>query len=277
MKSLAPENELPKVALLLSAELQHKLFSPEALEQLSTFAQVHRVDLGTSTSEQIASLLREAVVCITGWDTPVFSAQLLASTASIRFIAHTGGSVHFFNADALFKRGIRISHANAALAEGVAEFTILAALLCVRRAWICDQRLKTGHLWDQVPGKLLRAQRVGIVSVGSIGREVIARLKPFGCSLLAYDPYLTNEQAALLDVTLTDLDSLFATADIVSLHTPLLPTTRGMIGERQLSLLRDGAILVNTARAGLVDEMALMRELSTGRLIAALDVFHHEP
>jgi phosphoglycerate dehydrogenase-like enzyme len=95
--------------------------------------------------------------------------------------------------------------------------------------------------------------------------------------LLMYDPYLSPVEAAELGVEITDLDELFARSDIVSLHAPLLPATRGMITSAHLALLRDGGILVNTARAGLVDETALLGELVSGRICAALDVFTMEP
>jgi phosphoglycerate dehydrogenase-like enzyme len=265
------------VAVLISPELQRELFSPEALERLHSLAHVYSFDRDASEAEQFSQLVRQADVCLTGWETPAFSGALLAQAPSLRLLAHTGGSVHFLNASALLTRGIRISHANAALAEGVAEFTVMQALLCVRQAWIFDHLLKKGKLWERAPSKLLRTQCVGIVSLGSIGREVIARLRPFGCPLIAYDPYLTPDTTARLGVEMTDLETLFARADIVSIHTPLLPETRGMIGASHLSLLHDGAILLNTARGGIVDEEALLRELTSGRLLAALDVFHQEP
>ena len=130
---------------------------------------------------------------------------------------------------------------------------------------------------DQPVGHLLSAQTVGIVGVGRIGREVIKRLRPFGCRIMVYDPILSLAEIRDLGVEACELDTLFELADIVSLHAPLLATTRGMIGATQLARLHDGAILLNTARAHLVDEDALLRELQSGRILAALDVFHAEP
>jgi phosphoglycerate dehydrogenase-like enzyme len=269
--------ERPTVAVLISRELQHELFAPTVLDQLRSVAIVSSPGMGKLSSEDLPQLLQSAVACITGWDTPSLSEELLASNPQLRLVAHSAGSVHFLKPAMLFAHGIRIAHANAALAEGVAEFTIFQALLCLRRADKYDRLLKEKRSWEQAPGKLLRAQTFGIVSVGSIGREVIARLKPFGCHIIAYDPYLSVAEANRLGVTLTDLETLFATADVVSLHTPLLPATRGMIGAQLLAKLRPGTVFLNTARAGLVDEEALLRELATGRFVAALDVFHEEP
>ncbi len=118
---------------------------------------------------------------------------------------------------------------------------------------------------------------MGIIGASRVGREVIKRLRPFGCHIVVYDPYLTQHDADKLGVESLDLDTLFSVADIVSLHAPLLPETHEMIGSAQLRRLRDGAILLNTARAHLIEEDALIQELLTGRIQAALDVFHEEP
>jgi phosphoglycerate dehydrogenase-like enzyme len=106
---------------------------------------------------------------------------------------------------------------------------------------------------------------------------VIKRLQSFGCRIIVYDPFLSLAEIHDLEVESCEMDTLFELADIVSLHAPLLTTTRGMIGASQLARLHDGAILLNTAHAHLVDEDALLRELLSGRILAALDVFHEEP
>jgi phosphoglycerate dehydrogenase-like enzyme len=270
-------NGQPTVALLFSSELQQDILSSQAVQHLHSLAHVVSFTDGKPSVELVPQLIQQADICMTGWDTPPLDEAFVEQAPQLRFIAHTGGSIHSIIPASVFQRGIRVSHSNSALAEGVAEFTVLQALMCLRRIADFDRFLKEGYLWERGPGKLLRTQTFGIVSVGSVGKEVIARLKPFGCRIIAYDPYLSPDAMLALGVEATDLETLFATADIVSLHTPLLPTTWGMIGARHLALLRDGAILLNTARAGLVDEEALVRELVTGRFMAALDVFHQEP
>lgn len=277
MVSPINKDEHPIVALLISSELQQDIFSSNTIRRLDSLAHVVSFADGKPSLEQVPWLLQRAVACITGWDTPPMDMTIFDHAPQLRFIAHTGGSIHSIIPASVFKRGVRVAHSNSALAEGVAEFTVLQALMCLRRIAHFDRLLKEGNMWEREPGKLLRTQTFGIVSVGSIGRGVIARLKPFGCRIIAYDPYLTADELLALGVEATDLETLFAMADIVSLHTPLLATTQGMISARHLSLLRDGAIFLNTARAGLVDEEALVCELATGRFMAALDVFHQEP
>jgi len=267
----------PTVALLISSELQQDIFSAEVRAQLYALAHIISFSNGKPSAKDLQPLLQQSVACITGWDTPPLDDTLLDGAPQLRLIAHTAGSIRALVPPSVFERGVYVSHSNASLAEGVAEFTILQALLCLRRVCTFDRLLKEGQLWVHEPGRLLRTQTFGIVSMGSIGREVISRLKPFGCRIIAYDPYMDATELRALGAEPTNLKTLFASADIVSLHTPLLPATRGMIDAEHLALLRDGAIFLNTARAGLVDEAALLRELATGRFMAALDVFHIEP
>ena len=115
------------------------------------------------------------------------------------------------------------------------------------------------------------------MGTGRVGRAVIHLLKAFGCRILAYDPYLTAEQAAELGVEAVGLEVLLTQSEVVTLHAPVLPETIGMVGAQQLALLRDHTVFINAARSVLVDEDALFQELKSGRLTAALDVFQEEP
>jgi len=269
------------VALLISDELQQRLFTFSAQEQLASFATVIQFPDGQPDEKVLVSLLEQADVCITSWDTPPLPTEFFRRSTHLKLIAHTAGTIRHLLPPDVFEMGIRVTHASAALAEAVAEFTVLQALLCLTQLHALDQQMKTGSPWHQLreepTGHLLSAQIVGIVGASRVGREVIKRLRPFGCHLVVYDPYLTQSDADALGVESLDLDTLFSVADIVSLHAPLLPETYEMIGSAQLARLRDGAILLNTARAHLVEEDALLQELQTGRIQAALDVFHEEP
>lgn len=268
---------LPTVALLVSERLQRDIFTPHALAQLASLAHVISFTDHRRALQELPELLQRSLACITGWDTPPLTDEMLDSCPNLRMIAHTAGSVRFLLPEDVFERGICVSHANAALSEGVAEFVILQALLVLRRVCNFDRRLKAGEQWIHEQGRLLRTQTFGLVGVGSIARDVIVRLKPFGCRILVYDPYLSHEDAQALQVEVVDIQTLFSSSDIVSLHAPLLPATHNMIGAAELALLRPGTIFINTARAGLVDESALLDELRTGRFTAILDVFHEEP
>jgi phosphoglycerate dehydrogenase-like enzyme len=118
---------------------------------------------------------------------------------------------------------------------------------------------------------------VGLVSASMVGRRVINLLKPFGCDVMVYDPYLSAEDACLLDVRPVALAELFAEADIISVHAPITPETRRMITRAHFESIRDGALFVHTARAWVLDQDALLAELQKNRFNAYIDVFEPEP
>jgi phosphoglycerate dehydrogenase-like enzyme len=271
----------PKVAVLLSAARREQVLSADAASQLASCASVVIPERPVLNAEDIPVLLDGAVACLTGWGTPPLSDELLASCSNLRLVAHTAGSIRHLVPLSALHRGLRISHAAAIIADSVAEFVASQMLLCLRQLGEIDREMKSGQDWvhirDLYPGKLLGNRVVGVVGTGNVGRAVIRLLKAFGCRILAYDPYLTTEQAAQLGVEVVSLDDLMAQADIVTLHAPVLPETTGMIDAARLARLRDDAIFINAARAALVDEEALLRELQTGRIRAVLDVFNAEP
>ncbi|GAB3211450.1 hypothetical protein GCM10027294_33830 [Marinactinospora endophytica] len=127
-------------------------------------------------------------------------------------------------------------------------------------------------------GRELAGSTVGLIGLGHVGTLVAERLQPFNVSLLAYDPFVSSAHAASVGAHLTDLDSLMARSDIVSVHVPRTPETRGLIGGRELQLAKPSLLLVNTARGGIIDEGALNTALKEGSIAgAALDVFEIEP
>src|SRR5690606_14738203 len=124
----------------------------------------------------------------------------------------------------------------------------------------------------------LYGKTLGLVGAGRIGSEVGRRARAFGMQVIAFDPYLSDEQARARQIERVGLEELLRRSDVVSLHVPLTDSTAGMIGERELAMMKPGAFLVNAARGGVVDEAALHRALVEGKLAgAALDVFEQEP
>ncbi|MFI6231543.1 hydroxyacid dehydrogenase [Micromonospora echinospora] len=265
------------VVVLMSERLAARLLTPAALGSLpppgATLVDADPADL--------AATLRGARAVITGWDTPPLTDDVLDACPDLGLVAHSGGSIRALVPASVFDRGIRVTQVAAVLAEGVAEFTVMQILAGLRDAYGFVASMRAGEPWAELaarpPGRLLRDQVVGVVGASRVGRATLARLRPFGCRLLVHDPYLDAAGARELGAELTDLAGLLRSCDVVSLHAPLLPATRGMLGVDQLALLRDGALLVNTARAGLVDDDALIAEVRSGRITALLDVFAEEP
>jgi phosphoglycerate dehydrogenase-like enzyme len=255
------------------------MFTPESDRALRELGDVvfNQEERNFSSSE-LAERISGFDVVVTGWGTPVFTDEVLKAADRMRLIAHTAGSIKRMLPPPVFARGIAVTHAASAIAPAVADLSLLLTMLMLRQAHRFNQVLKKGD-WGKTlfMGQEITGQRVGVVGAGYTGRCFIKLLQGVGAEVWAYDPYMSSERAAELGVHKVELDELMAGCPIVSLQAPVTPETHHMIGARQLGLLHDGAILINTARAWLVDEEALLAELKTGRISAALDVFDQEP
>jgi phosphoglycerate dehydrogenase-like enzyme len=270
----------PVVAVLIPEPMRARILAPEPEAELALMADVRSV-IGQVSERSLAPLLADATACLTGWGTPPISGEVLAAAPSLELIAHTAGSVRsLLPADAIGHR-VRVTHAAALIAPAVAEMVVLQILTSMRKLHRFDAGLRDGEPWsalcDAYPGRLVRGSVIGVVGASLTGRETIALLRGLGARVLVSDPTLSTTDADRLGVELAALDELLAQSNIVTLHAPVLPETRGMIGARELALMRDGALLVNSARAALVDGQALLAELRSGRIQAALDVFDIEP
>lgn len=192
-------------------------------------------------------------------------------------------AVGFDNVDlaACARRGVVVTNTPGVLDDATADIAFGLILAAVRRLGEGERLIRTGKPWQWgmsfMLGHDLRGKRLGIVGLGGIGSRVAHRGRAFGMEI-AYASRSESPYAAELEATRLELDELLATADVVSLHAPLTPQTRHMIGARELALMKPTATLVNTARGAVVDEAALAAALAEGVITAAgLDVFENEP
>lgn len=271
----------PTVVLAMAPVLTPELFSPALRARLAELGTVLDPEpLPRFDDKRAARLLPQAEVLLTGWGCPRIDAAVLDRAPRLRAILHAAGTVKGHVDEAAWSRGIRVCSAAAANAVPVAEYTVAAILLAGKRAFRLQRRyreLRGFRLWgNEVPPIGNLARTVGIVGASRIGRLVLERLQPFDFRLLVTDPTLDAAGARALGADWAPLDELLQRADIVSLHAPLLPTTRGMIDRRRLGLMREGAVLINTARGGLVDGAALAETLVAGRIDAVLDTTEPE-
>jgi phosphoglycerate dehydrogenase-like enzyme len=268
------------VAVLLTAATRAMVLTPENERRLDALANVRWAD-GPPDTWDLPELLEGAVACLTGWGTPRLGDDVLTKAPDLGLVAHSAGSIRNLLPQEAVGTRVTVCQAAALIADSVAEFVIAQILAWQRELHLLDTGLREGASWNDLrqrhPGRLLGAQTVGVVGASRTGRAVIRLLKAFGSTILVSDPLLDADEAGTLGVTQADLDTLLAGSDIVTLHAPLLPSTRNLLGARELGHLPDGALLVNSARGGLIDPLALQAELRTGRIRAALDVFPAEP
>ncbi len=213
------------------------------------------------------------------WGMPKMDARLLDAMPRLRAVFYAAGSVKYFLTPAVAERGIAISSAWRANAIPVAEYTLGAILLGLKSFFACSTHLRNSKSWTRprpVPG--LYKSRVGLISLGAIGRRVVDLLKPFELEVCAWDPHLSPDDVAPLAVRLAGLDEIFEESDVVSVHAPWLPETVGLVDSTLLRAMRPGAVFINTSRGAVVDEPALIETMrERPDLTAILDVTYPEP
>ena len=261
--------------------LPERYFGPEGLARLSATARVEPGPALTDFSSAAArTVLARTEVLITGWGCPVIDEEVLGRAPRLRAIVHAAGTVKNHVSTACWERGIQVSTAATANAESVAEFTLAMLLLAGKGVLPVAHEYRRRRSQVDFDREYLTIgnyrRRIGLVGASRIGRRVIELLRPFSMEVRVSDPFLEPQEARHLGVILSDLDELLETCDIVSLHAPSLPATRHLLDRRRLGLLRDGAVLINTARGALLDQEALVEELSTGRISAIVDTTEPE-
>ena len=210
-----------------------------------------------------------------------FDAESLAGAGRLAAIARWGVGYDMIDVAACTAHDVALCITPEAVRRPVAEGVVTLMLALAKRLLIQDRLTRSGRWGEKTRyiGRGLEGRVLGLVGLGNIGRELVRLLQPFGLArILGYDPYLPEGQAAALGAQRVDLDTLLREADFVSLNCPLTAETRGLIGARELGLMKPAAYLINTARGPIVDQAALARALETGQIAgAALDVFAQEP
>jgi (S)-sulfolactate dehydrogenase len=227
---------------------------------------------------RLAAAVRDARALIVRNRTQVRGA-LLEAAPRLEVVGRLGVGLDNIDVPACEARGIAVYPANGANDLSVAEYVITAALMLLRRAWFASARVAAGE-WPrtELMGRELAGKRLGLVGYGAIARVTGRMARDLGMSVAAYDPLLPADHAAWAHAIRQPLTELLKDSDVVSLHVPLTDATRNMLDARAIATMRRGAILVNAARGGVVDEPALCESLRSGHLGgAALDVFAREP
>ena len=248
-----------------------------ALERLRRLGEVRLYDSDATDPKVLSSRLRDADIAVNIRGRTLFTADILAACPKLRLISMWGTGTDNVDLKAAATRGITVTNTPGANAIAVAEHTLALMLAVVKQLVLADQGVRQGG-WPRNLVLQLRGKRFGIIGTGLIGREVAAMGKGLGLHVVAWTFHPDQKLAAALGLRYIDLPELLRTADIVSLHLRATPDTRHFLNCERLALMQPGAILVNTARGSLVDEVALVDALREKRLAGAgLDVFQTEP
>ena len=252
---------------------------PIASEGLERLRAQHEVD------ERLGLTAEELRTSIADYDALIVRSQVQVDEALIRagarlvVIGRAGVGVDNVDLDAATRAGITVVNAPTGNTIAAAEHTLGLLFAVARRIAPADASVRAGE-WRRsaFTGLELRGRTLGIIGLGKIGQALAERARGLEMPVLGVDPYVTPEQAALRGIRLVELDELLASSDVVTLHVPLSRATRGLIGAKAIARMRPGAIVLNVARGGLVDEAAVAEALRDGRLGGAgFDVYEREP
>lgn len=287
-------DDRPHVLLSCSKSVRQGYFSPVELERLETFATWDWCPgegggiYGTEENEEKTAALCEKlgatdalVVC---HGAPRLDGALMDRAPRLKFIGDLEGDRFAARIDleAAWERDIRTVDTTNGSSYPVAEWALGLILVSMRQAgghfrrMIAGQTRRDPQLMGKIAGSLM-GKRVGLIGCGHMGRRLIKLLRPFETEIWVHDPYLPGEMAEVVGFVQTSLDNLLSQCDVVVCVAPLTPATKGLLGTRELELLRSGAVFVNVSRGAIVDSAALIARLKRGDITAGLEVFDPEP
>lgn len=267
-----------RTTLAMGAATAKLLVDAELLADLRNLSEVDDEVLTDFTRTSSRRALGRTDVLLTGWGCPPLTSEVLRAAPRLKAVVHAGGSVREHVTSACWEAGILVSSAADANAVPVAEYTLAMVLLAGKGVLWASRTFHAQGVAPAIapnPGNF--GSTVGILSASLIGRRVIRLLHPHDLTILVHDPYVADAEIRALGAEPVGLAELFERSDVLSVHTPLLPETRGLVGAELLARLRTGATLINTARGAVLDEPALTAEVISGRLFAILDVTDPEP
>ena len=230
------------------------------------------------TGEEICALAQNADIIISGWNTTPYTEEIVQRLPNLKIMAYTGGSAADVSPDgSLYRYGVKVLSGNEYFAKSVAEACLCYTICALRKVGLYYTEMKQFG-WNTSPweNRGLYGKKVGIIGYGAISKYFCEMLKLFTDDILVYSGHLSAEKAAGLGLKKADREEIFSTCDVVSVHSALKPETVGSVSRELMSLMKQDAVLVNTARGAVVDEAAMIDLLRTGKIYAALDVYSVE-
>ena len=229
------------------------------------------------TPDDLKRRIADADIVIVGWSK--LTKSIIDSAKKLRMISIWATSCHYTDVQAAKEKGIVVTHVPSYATEAVAEYTLALMLTAARKLLPADKHVRKGGFdWRPFGGVELREKTLGVVGTGSIGFRVAEISKAFGMQVLGYDKYPNVKRAEELGIEYVNLHTLVEKSDFITLHVTLTPETERLVGKRELEIMKNGAIIVNTSQGKIIDEKALNEALKSGKVsYAGLDVFEEEP
>lgn len=272
--------EVKKKALFLVDEFK-RIYSDEIVEKIKEIVDIYAPPQNCVDIEKNPDILNDCEIIFSGWGVPKMDEAFLNHALNLKYVFYSAGTIKSMVTDEFWKRGIRVSSAWAMNAIPVSEYTLSQILFSLKSGY----QFARAYKMDKGRDRLSRVKfvgvyqsTVGLVSLGMIGKLVAQRLKSFDINVIAYDPFVSKEDADKMGVTLCSLEEVFKNADVVSIHTPWLKETENMITGEMIASMKEGATLINSSRGAVIRENEMIDVLLKREdLQAVLDVTYPEP
>lgn len=269
----------PKGLYVIETRFFEQIYGPSERADLEVLADIYASPQTPNSIRENSSLLRECEVLFSGWGGPIIDEDFLAAAPNLKIIFFAGGTVGNIVTEAMWERDVIITSSYSANAVPVVEYVLGMIFFSLKHGWHYAFDIKRKGRYPKkwrVPGSY--QSTVGLISMGAVARMLCERLRSSDLKIIAYDPYLTPQEANILGIDLVSLDEVFSKSDLVSIHTPALAETHGMIDKTLLGQMKNGATLINTSRGAVINEHDLIT-VATQRtdLQIILDVTDPEP
>lgn len=257
--------------------VDHVYLEEKHLKKLRTLGQLKVFKEPPKTSEELKKRIKEADVAIVGWSQ--LTKSVIDSAAKLKMISIWATTCHYADLEAAKERGIVVTHVPGYATESVAEYTFALLLASVRKLNLADRHVRKGNFdWRPFGGRELAGKTLGIIGTGTIGCRIAEIARAFQMQVLGYDKYPNPKRAEEIGFKNVDLDTLLKNSDIVTLHVTLTPETEKLVGKREIGIMKNNAVIINTSQGKVVDEKALVEALKSNKLsFAGLDVLEEEP
>jgi phosphoglycerate dehydrogenase-like enzyme len=269
----------PKGLYVMGSPFFEMVYGPRERADLELLVDIYAPPQTPESIRANPALLEDCEMIFSSWGGPKIDETFLDAAPRLKVVFYAAGAANSLITDAMWQRGVQLTSAYVANAVPVVEYTLSMILFSLKQGWRYVREIKSRGAYPEkwiVPGAFRTT--VGIVSMGAIARMLCEKLRSFDLNIIAYDPYLSPEDAKRLGVSLASLEEVFQKADVVSLHAPSLAETNGMINEKLLRSLKNGAALINTARGSVINESDLIKVASDRPdLQMVLDVTDPEP
>jgi len=229
------------------------------------------------TPNELKERIKEADIVIVGWSH--LTEDVLKSAEKLKMVSIWATTCHYVDLQTAWERGIVVTHVPGYATEAVAEHVLALLLAAARKLLLADMYVRRGEFdWRPFRGWELAGKTLGIIGTGAIGCRVAEIGKAFKMKILAFDKYPNFKRAEEIGMNYVGLQTLLKESDVITLHVPLTPETEGLIGEKEIEVMKSGCVLINTSQGKVIDEEALISALKSRKLsYAGLDVFEEEP